>query len=631
MARTYETIATGTARHPLGTYTVTLAIDETAAPEWTRPDPVLTLDVSDVGDLTYAGPDTPLGTGLFGASLSLTFNDPAGDLSTPLDAGRADPGALRLTVSGPDGWGGTLTWAGRYVPAEDDETLSPLVYRPGEVQTEWACGIGPAEDTAPAVMPTGAGYPLYAAAALGTLAEHPVLIRLSPVPMDGASPDPDVSSANYGWTSVPEWSPETVAPLPPGPRYRYGTEPTLAGDSLADQLSAVCKTYGAVCYLSLRQATPEWHIVPRWLLGLDVDDGTSLAAGTVSSINASRTYPATERTGRTVTIPGTWSREGRIRRRVPPREVAIRYPEGSVLNADPGLEDSGAWTAIGTPTFADDRGGVAFVGNYVTLDSGDGIGQTLGSIAAGDRVLVRVSALYDTLADPLPRVRVSVDDGVDTHYWDGAAWQTTTDEADAALETGDDGTDPSPSAPNASPSGHWCRVLTGAAPATGVLSVSILAPAGAGTTIYRVEITAADADGAVFYRFAVATGGAYAIGPPDEIPVPASVGPAEWLAEPTTNVYPDHGTAVAASRVAITAGEGGAPLRVIEAEVPGLLGPDTRVVFSGGGIGPIVCGFSGGSLSLERGVTTGTWTEIAPDPADALSARTLAGYPALPE
>jgi hypothetical protein len=162
-------------------------------------------------------------------------------------------------------------------------------------------------------------------------------------------------------------------------------------------------------------------------------------------------------------------------------------------------------------------------------------------------------------------------------------------------------------------------------PDAGALSVALVGAVDGPTTatVYRCELYVSDEFGDLVTRLSVPVATGRTAGDAVEIPAPNELvhddGPATAYAMAVPlDALPDQTTApaaLAAVRLAQSSGEDGAPLRVVAAEVPGLVGPDTRVSFDGAGrfTEAMPASFAGGALDFRTGMTRGTWTEVRTD------------------
>lgn len=568
----------------------------------TPPAEPTALGAVEIEPLTYDTPgETPLGVGHFGGAVAVTMPDPDGTVRTAIEASvRATD--VMLTVESDDGHGGTLTWMGFPDVPDADATLSPLVYAAEPLACVFRDVVALAEDA----EPSGGERPADAVRRLQEEAEFDAVIRHSyDLVADGVT----TAEADVIYASPPDAVGGSADGL------------LGAGDSLADQLDAVCKAETLALYQTLRQAVPEIHLVPRSRLGDDLADG-SLTSGADPE---GYTFP-TVRAGRTVTVEGDWTADGsRVRRRFPPRRLTLVLPEGSLLSRNSAFAaGQDYWpTASGTP-LATYSAPPAGPGNYLSLDAGDAVTQAVGRVSAGTRIGLGAVRAWTVLAPvagdgetPRGALRLTLTDGVDTYAYGSGGWVTgSTPNAPLAAVTDDEGQYVLGGAPGTAGGFPLETLLTAPAPIEGDVSLRLIGDA-TPAVFYRVEAYLADDDGDLVTRLASPLAVSRGAGEAVEIAVPAH---ARYnVAEVTGYVaagvtYTGFPAALASVRLAQTSGPGGQPLRVVTAEIPGLIGPDTRVTFTGAGLPePITGVFCGGALDFKRGTTTGTWCEIRTD------------------
>lgn len=610
-----------------GVYEVDVFVkDDTAAYDAALPYMGDTLNLLALSPLTI-GEVQPggFGGGFYGSAVSTTFEDEGGALLSVLDA-VADSKDLYLRIHGPNGRGGTITWTGLLVYSGEgyDVTAAPWIYPRQALTLAWKCGLSDGESVD---APAPTARPAFAARALATLADRPVRF-LSGVRAEvgfdfGKSPTGDPSGLFIGQLDD-------------------------AGDNVADRMERHAKALTLSVYQSLSLDPPEWIVVPRYLMGEAVAASSPGGAIRYSGPSGSGSYPYAL-PGETLTVDGDgpdgWSGEESdlLRGRRAPRLVRLvargtsearnpsDLPDSSVyLTADPTFQfvDSGTypyWLAsAGSPT--------ATVG-IATLQAGQARRADLGRFAAtpGLRIGLTVVRVWNGPPDDPPstprgsvRLILTGDDSL-TYYATDAGWSTTAGDllTTSAANGREDGegeyvTDPTSLYPIED------ALTTEDLPVSGSLEVEIIGEGsvpGAYAGFSIVHAYPADDLGAPVNRFEASIQTSAPLGPEVEIPAMSSAAvngsggavPALVFVSDAAGGTYDPRTAQAAERLAQSCRAGGLPLRVIQATVDGLVGPDTRLVFEGGGIDTFEAVFVGGSLDFDTVQTTGVWCEVTTD------------------
>ena len=624
VSRAYTTFGSGTYEGALGAYTVTLALADDGAT--TPPEEPIALEVIDLTALTYDTPsETPLGLGVYGAACELELRDTSGEIRALIEDAAAQE-EVKVTISGADGWSGTLTWTGYPDLPGGTFTLSPLVHRDDTTRFVVRDILSMAEDKSK--VRTERAAAVLAGLILAT--DTDAVLRLPVEPVVSAAAEDNAAKVR---TSQPqEWAfsaPQNAY------LYRASDVGTIgAGAKLADQIGDLCRMATCVAAVSLRQATPEVQVLPRLSMGAAVVGATRIPAGTAvspeSTLVAACDHPESV-TGRTVDVDGTWTADGTVERRYAPASLVAVLPDGSLLSIDPGFAYGlDYWpTLSGSPVAGDSLPGG--VGYFLTLTTGAAVSQALGRVAAGTYIglfLVRAWTVDGAFVpqDPVGSVRLTlVGDGGTTYTYGGSGWATGTNNAAPDPTTDDEGDFVTDWAGGVAAIYPAEVLTTEETPDAGALSIALVGAVDGPTTatVYRCEVYVSDEFGDLVTRLSVPVATGRTAGDDVEIPAPNELvhddGPATVYAMAVPlDALPDQTTAaaaLAAARLAQSSGEDGAPLRVVAAEVPGLVGPDTRVSFDGGGrfTEAMPASFAGGALDFKTGMTRGTWTEIRTD------------------
>lgn len=610
-----EALATATIEGRYGAYT--LRVNRRAG---SGGDPAV-LDLDAEGDgplLRYGQGGQPrYGLGLLGSELEAEVYDETGVLAAHFGpaAGRFDDTDYEVSLSGPNGRGGTLTWRGLPMPAGGDDPAAPLVV-PARTALSARCGLGKAADA-----PGPAGRLTLA----GLLAR---LRALNPLTAYGAvslwpENDPDPGSPRL--LERLEFS----GPLAGGGAGDHG--------SLEDHLLAAARAFGWMVFQSL---SGDWRALPRHRIGRAVP-ATRVRPAPPGAPPGGYVADAHTLGARRAEAEGL-SDDGRVRRLGQVGTVILRTAGGGEMVLD------------GTFVYWADRpdGSPRLVyweqsplsARPTALGPGQTLTQALAEVSAAPDLRVRVEVEQDWIEHEVTgapgtfyaapadaEIFVVTPTGPLYGRPDGLDWTLvrssmgvgvpiTTDEPEGARHVGE--------------------VITGGLRAGGTLTLRLLGGQTAGppsgeanparARVRRASVQLVDAAGAVVAEFTVRVGdGQGEAVEVAELPraflYPTSPGeePGEGVAVTgyvsglTGQAYRSLGLGAAAERVA----QQGRPLRCLVGEVEGLLGPEDLLVVPGRDDGAAWSPFAtetemvavGLELSVKRGTTRGVWAERVVD------------------
>lgn len=552
------------------------------------------LDLVDFSRIKGGEVKRQLGGGALGALWEATFLDPAGHLVSLFGAAYVEEDYY-VRVTGPDGHGGTFYWWGSPMPVELEEEQAPDVYAGGEVLVRFRDGIGRLQGAVNAytstVLASQLLYPLRDAAGLPVTARLPVWPEVGVG--TGQAPDYDVNELS----------------LFTQPFTTYSAGGGLSENTAEDALAALAKLQT----LSIFQATDvdgAFYALPRALVGTEIDDATTLAAG-------GDTHPVTV-AARSVTVDGEWGgepgggvpRKGRYR--LTPSAVRVTASADVNLVRDDRFEAQGGgafpyWSTVSGASAVGPNGGLE-------LEAGDVEEQALGRFAAtaGLRFYLWTLRPYLGLGSeftPLGDVRLILDGDDGTTYY-GPDWATSAQ--DFALTWAEDDL--------GDVEMEHEGVTAADLPVSGALRLQLRGDtSGADDAEFlRVRVAPVQDDGEggwaavrAFEAAPVADYVAPATGDERTIPLPSATltdgtPVLAWESLTAGATYDTLRDAAAAERLAQTAKAGGEALTALVTTIPGLVGPQFRVTLQGAAPfdgSPLVAVVTGYEIDLRYGLT----------------------------